>query len=1706
MKKLFQKIAAMAITYIMCISSVIPTMAATSQDYVPTIDLNNGIAMASVDTTGQVTTPGYGTSQNGMTILAVDDKYNQLEKFDTSKLVVGNMGGVNAPVTKTYNNVNYTFSHYEYATSVRNYVASYNQKFEFYVDPPMTILAVYTTGTPNPPAGPIVGMYKDPDVKEDNGQKLTFFYMNEAASTGTNISNVKANVTLGRSQVINTAADSEETFSTQANNIYSQNNNIQYIVASAIKDGKPINIDVTANATVANAQIKTWDFGTSAFDEIVGSSSDYLMINDISVGNVSGVNNSSITVNNTVVNKTETFNKGIKFDVASGSNIPQYDASNNGVKNGSRGLVFKVNKGDVVDVYAKGNQKTDSTIGVSNLTYKTGDNSSAGNSGGSGTFNRYTANDTGYATLYFTGQNGFFYCVKVNPYEINEGGSVTPPTPSETVTQIFTINPNVSGVKVGNSEITNNGSLTLTKDQQYTVTAPNGYEVVSVNGVNGNSFTASTDNATIAIVLAEVKNTVTATVNVTPNAAKIKINNVEYSNGAAIELTVGQNYEVVSADTTKYTVETVNGASTNSFIATANTNVINVVLAEVTQEDPYYDVFGNGSVDDSTGLQYNFQDAKYNGKKAHASGQQASGAVYGMLDATDNYLIYSTADGLTITDNSSASNAAYIPLGKTLSEGVVTINGNVKLSSDCKNGINIIRFGSSGIGIRYDGSKIVLSDDKTYTSNSIAYTAGNDIEFTWVIDLTNKKATLTVGGSTIEQTFTTAQSSDLLVFNTGSTATFDTSCKYITIKHTEGTVNPPVPETITQTFNITPNNQSVTINGQSVTNGDKLTLDKNTSYTITPPSGYTVSPTTFTTGSSDGTTNITLTSTAPTTVEANISVSPTEAKIKINGTEYSNGGKITLTIGSSYTVTSADTSAYNLDSVTPGTTFTASADTTAISAKLTAVSTPPTPSGDERVWNFTTNSTLSSYVYSSSNKSVSTDDGFMYQGNGSNDKILKDGTAPYTNYLQFGGGGSATGRHFEIANVAAGDIVTIIYGKSTTSSRTLTFVDGSETNSITDLEKTSSLATPAATPITYTVKNDGTLKFFFSNNNVSIFEVSIKPSTPPTTGTVTVNVKNQNGAAITGATLTGISGFTESNGVYTAKGVEPGTYTVTASKNGVSGSTESFAVEAGGKYTKDIVLNFNSGSIAITVNDGTNPITNAAVTASGLTFTHSGNGVYTATGVADGTYNVSVSNGSETRSVNVTVLAGSTEKMTVSFMDTHMEAMNKMQEYLNIILARDVSQPKWNTESSRFNTNNWHYVNGAMATALLDLYEATGETRYSKFATDTLNLNISSNGSFPSSSGISSFIDSKSQLDGVREMTDFDRLYKLTGDSRYNTAADYIYDHVLSPIDRITESEDPNAVGSFSHKTENYKNQIWLDGFFMGFPFYMQYGVNKNDQTMIDDVYTQYKNLYNVDRDSATGLYYHGYNGNTSNIVINGHTWASHSHTDSLWLRAMAWLAMSYVDTLEFMPEGTQKEDMKKWFREYMDAVVKYQDSTTGMWRQVVDAGDVSITANGHTFDNYFETSGSSGMAAALMKGYRLGYLDINHYNAGVKAFDGICENKLYYSDTAESEIYNYTTTKQRLDWITPWQVTSDNNNGSENINKYMILKDICRVAGLTSTSTTNYGNTIYRDGTRDYYLQEFRVDNDGKAIAPLVRAYSEVLIHENGSKKVTIK
>ena len=347
----------------------------------------------------------------------------------------------------------------------------------------------------------------------------------------------------------------------------------------------------------------------------------------------------------------------------------------------------------------------------------------------------------------------------------------------------------------------------------------------------------------------------------------------------------------------------------------------------------------------------------------------------------------------------------------------------------------------------------------------------------------------------------------------------------------------------------------------------------------------------------------------------------------------------------------------------------------------------------------------------------------------------------------------------------------------------------------------------------------------------------------------------------------------------------------------------------------------------------------------------------------------------------------------------------------------------WNIEKIREGQPaSWNYIDGCMITALLSLSEITGDRAFFDFAESFIDSFVLEDGT------VRTYDPAKHTLDDINEGRVLFDLFRATGKEKYRLAAEKLY--------RALMDQPRTFEGSFWHK-DIYPNQVWLDGIYMAQPFSALYQKHfcSGDYS---DIVKQVLIVRDRMRDPKTGLFYHGYDASRKAFWCDPETGLS----KNFWLRAIGWFSVALADLLEILPEADSLP-LREVFQSLMTSLVPFMDPETGMYYQLVNLPEVE--------GNYLESSGSSMIAYAMLKGARLGLLDAAYADRGQKTFEGIVRKYLSMTDG--------------------------------NLN----LGGICLVAGLGPE------NNRRRDGTVAYYLSEPVVENDAKGVAPFLLCYTEV-------------
>ncbi|MES2574976.1 MAG: glycoside hydrolase family 88 protein [Bacteroidota bacterium] len=336
----------------------------------------------------------------------------------------------------------------------------------------------------------------------------------------------------------------------------------------------------------------------------------------------------------------------------------------------------------------------------------------------------------------------------------------------------------------------------------------------------------------------------------------------------------------------------------------------------------------------------------------------------------------------------------------------------------------------------------------------------------------------------------------------------------------------------------------------------------------------------------------------------------------------------------------------------------------------------------------------------------------------------------------------------------------------------------------------------------------------------------------------------------------------------------------------------------------------------------------------------------------------------------------------------------------------------------------WDYVHGLVLYSFEELYKKNPDVRYTNYIQAYLDNFIENDGN------IKTYEIEKYNIDMVVAGRLLFNVYDKTKDEKYLKA--------LQLLRKQLEEHPRTTEGSFWHK-KIYPNQVWLDGLYMGQPFYAQYTVTFENGKNLNDVAKQFEKIQLHATDSKTGLLYHGWDESKQMDWANKTTGTSPNY----WSRALGWYVMALVDALDYFPKDHPKhKELVGYLNSVSASLAKYQDKKTGLWFQVTDKGGEK--------GNYLEASGSSMFAYAFAKGVNKGYLPSKYKKLANKAFDGLT-TKLIKVD-AEGAI---------------------------------TLTEACAVAGL--------GGTPYRDGSYEYYVNERKKDNDPKATGPFILAALEL-------------
>lgn len=264
------------------------------------------------------------------------------------------------------------------------------------------------------------------------------------------------------------------------------------------------------------------------------------------------------------------------------------------------------------------------------------------------------------------------------------------------------------------------------------------------------------------------------------------------------------------------------------------------------------------------------------------------------------------------------------------------------------------------------------------------------------------------------------------------------------------------------------------------------------------------------------------------------------------------------------------------------------------------------------------------------------------------------------------------------------------------------------------------------------------------------------------------------------------------------------------------------------------------------------------------------------------------------------------------------------------------------------------------------------------------------------------------------------------------------YKIALDSLIEQLKTHPRTKLGGYWHK-KIYPWQMWLDGIYMASTYMVRYAKEFNTPEWYDVATFQVKAVYEKTLNSSTGLLMHAWDESRQQKWCNPET----GQSQYPWSRATGWYLMAIIDILEYLPaDHPDRDDLVAILQKTCEALLNVRDKESGIWHQVLDQGGRE--------GNYLEGSGSAMFTFVFARGANLGYLDEKYLDIANSAFDGIVKEL----------------------------ITIDNSG-------MLTMHNIVGGCGL--------GGNPYRDGSYDYYINEKRVDNDPKGVAPFILAALEL-------------
>jgi unsaturated rhamnogalacturonyl hydrolase len=287
----------------------------------------------------------------------------------------------------------------------------------------------------------------------------------------------------------------------------------------------------------------------------------------------------------------------------------------------------------------------------------------------------------------------------------------------------------------------------------------------------------------------------------------------------------------------------------------------------------------------------------------------------------------------------------------------------------------------------------------------------------------------------------------------------------------------------------------------------------------------------------------------------------------------------------------------------------------------------------------------------------------------------------------------------------------------------------------------------------------------------------------------------------------------------------------------------------------------------------------------------------------------------------------------------------------------------------------WHYTNGVINMAMINLAGFLGDKKYFDYAAKHIAFGMDNYKFFQSryKNEVAYYYYPFGQLWTMKELDDCGAIGASMIEVYQKVKRKDYLEYIEKTAEHITQVQDRLNDGTLVRKGP-HKMTLWADDLYMSVPFLARMGKLSGDNKYWDDAVNQVLNFTKYLWDDNAGLYYHCY---YSDLKRNG---VAH------WGRCNGWVMMAQVHLLNQLPaDYPKREILIKNLERQILGVAKYQGAN-GLWHQILDKND-----------SYFETSCSAMFIYCIARAVNQRWIDPGYGSIALKGWEGLLANKITF-------------------------------------------------------------------------------------------------------------